>query len=291
MFHVTTSHRNSFYNAAVKTLTKIHPENYRFLQEHIRRQSGIVLDSGKDYLVEARLLPVAFDHGLKNLDDLCSKLRLLSDISLQRKVVEAMTTNETFFFREPTHFDALRSSLIPQLLDARRSDQRLDVWSAAASTGQEAYSLAMMFCEMGLDAWDIRIVGTDISTTVLERAAAGIYNSVEIERGLPAVLREKYFIQKAADKWEAKPMLRRMVKFQPFDLRFDIRALGAFDIVFCRNVLIYFDQTTKLRIIQDIRSALKPDRYLFLGGSEVSLPVGSGFLRTQACDATFFKSV
>ena len=272
-------------------MTTIHPENYRFLQEHIRRQSGIVLDSGKDYLVEARLLPVALDHGLKNLDDLCSKLRLLSDMSLQRKVVEAMTTNETFFFREPTHFDALRLSVIPALLESRQAERQLALWSAAASTGQEAYSLAMLLCEMGLDSWDIRIAGTDISTPVLERATAGVYNQVEIERGLPAVLREKYFVQRATDKWEAKPILRKMVKFQPFDLRFDIRALGAFDIVFCRNVLIYFDQTTKLRIIEDIRSALRPDSYLFLGGSEVSLPVGSRFVRTQACEATFFKSI
>ncbi len=207
-----------------ETVTKIHPENYRFLQEHIRRQSGIVLDSGKDYLVEARLLPVALDHGLKNLDDLCSKLRLLSDMSLQRKVVEAMTTNETFFFREHSHFDALRAQVIPALLESRRPDQKLALWSAASSTGQEAYSLAMLVCEMGLDAWDIRIVGTDISTPVLERATSGVYNQVEIDRGLPAALREKYFVQKGADKWEAKPILRRMVKFQPFDLRFDIRA-------------------------------------------------------------------
>ncbi len=272
-------------------MIKIHPENYRFLQEHIRRQSGIVLDDGKDYLVEARLLPVALQHGLKNLDDLCGKLRLLSDISLQRKVVEAMTTNETFFFREPAQFEALRSHVIPALLEMRRADQKLTLWSAASSTGQEAYSLAMLLCEMGLDSWDIRITGTDISGPVLDRASAGIYNQVEIERGLPAVLREKYCTQRGPDRWEVKPQLRRMTKFQPFDLRFDIRALGSFDVVFCRNVLIYFDSTTKSRIIEDIRTVLKPGNYLFLGGSEVSLPMGSGFVRTSASDATFFKAV
>jgi chemotaxis protein methyltransferase CheR len=272
-------------------LTKIHPENYRFLQEHIRRQSGIVLDDGKDYLVESRLLPVALDHGLNNLDDLCTKLRLLSDISLQRKVVEAMTTNETFFFREPPHFDALRSSIVPTLLELRRHERKLTFWSAAASTGQEAYSLAMLLCEMKLDAWDIRIIGTDISTAVLERAAEGVYNQIEIERGLPAVLREKYFTQNASDRWEVKPILRRMTKFQVFDLRFDIKALGPFDVVFCRNVLMYFDQTTKLRIVEDIRRALKPNSYLFLGGSEVSLPVGPCYARTKACRATFFKTI
>jgi chemotaxis protein methyltransferase CheR len=274
-----------------ETLIKIHPENYRFLQEHIRRQSGIVLDDGKDYLVEARLLPVAMEHGLKTLDDLCTKLRLLSDISLQRKVVEAMTTNETFFFREPAHFEALRSHVIPTLLELRRAEQKLTFWSAAASTGQEAYSLAMLLCEMGLDSWDIRIVGTDISSAVLDRAAAGVYNQVEIERGLPAVLRTKYCTQRSADSWEVKPILRQMTTFRLFDLRFNIRALGPFDVVFCRNVLIYFDQITKSRIVEDIRTALKPGGCLFLGGSEVSLPVGPGFSRAVASDTTFFKSV
>jgi chemotaxis protein methyltransferase CheR len=231
------------------------------------------------------------EHGLKTLDDLCTKLRLLSDISLQRKVVEAMTTNETYFFREPAHFEALRAHVIPALLELRRIDQKLRFWSAAASTGQEAYSLAMLLCEMGLESWDIRIVGTDISTTVLDRAAAGVYNQVEIERGLAATLRTKYCTERSADSWEIKPILRRMTTFQLFDLRFNIRALGPFDVVFCRNVLIYFDPITKSRIIEDIRTALKPGAYLFLGGSEVALPVGPGFSRAVASEATFFKSV
>jgi chemotaxis protein methyltransferase CheR len=266
-------------------------DNYRFLQEHIRRQSGIVLDDGKDYLIEARLLPVAMEHGLKSLDDLCLKLRLLSDISLQRKVVEAMTTNETYFFRESTHFDALRSYVIPALLELRRAEQKLAFWSAASSTGQEAYSLAMLLCEMGLDSWDLRIVATDISSPVLERATSGIYNRVEIERGLPPALRAKYCTQRSDDSWEVKPMVRRMTTFQLFDLRFNIRARGPFDVVFCRNVLIYFDPITKSRIVEDIHTALKPGGYLFLGGSEVSLPMGPGFSRVVANDATFFKHV
>jgi chemotaxis protein methyltransferase CheR len=272
-------------------LIKIHPENYRFLQEHIRRQSGIILDDGKDYLVESRLLPVALEHGIENLDDLCKKLRLLSDISLQRKVVEAMTTNETFFFREPAHFEALRLHVIPALLEARRAEQKLTLWSAASSSGQEAYSLAILLCEMGLDAWDIRITGTDISTPVIERASAGVYNRVEIERGLPPALREKYFQQCGPDRWEINTQLRRLTKFELFDLRFDIRALGSFDVVFCRNVLIYFDPTTKLRVVEDVRTVLKPGGYLFLGGSEVSLPIGSRFARTSTNGATFFKAV
>lgn len=272
-------------------MKKIHPDNYRFLQEHIRRQSGIVLDDGKDYLLEARLLPVALDHGLASLDDLCQRLRQLSDISLQRKVVEAMTTNETYFFREPAHFEALRAHVLPSLIEARRSEQKLSFWSAAASTGQEAYSLAMLLCEMGLGAWDIRIVGTDLSSTVLDRAAAGVYNQVEIERGLPAVLRSKYCTKRADDSWEINPSLRRLTAFQLFDLRYNVCALGRFDIVFCRNVLIYFDPITKSRIVEDIHSTLKPGGHLFLGGSEVSLSVGPSFKRIVAADATFFRSL
>jgi chemotaxis protein methyltransferase CheR len=271
-------------------VSKIHPDNYRFLQEHIRRQSGIVLDDGKDYLVEARLLPVALDHGLKGLDDLCTRLRLLSDISLQRKVVEAMTTNETFFFREPAHFEALRTQVLPALIEARRKEKKLSLWSAAASTGQEAYSLAMLLCEMGLGLWDVRIVGTDIAATVVDRACAGVYNQVEIERGLPLALRSKYCAKREDDSWEIDPRLRRMTTFRHFDLRYNVRALGRFDIVFCRNVLIYFDPLTKSRIVEDIHSALHPGGYLFLGGSEVSLPVGPGFTRVVSGDATFFQS-
>jgi chemotaxis protein methyltransferase CheR len=272
-------------------LTKLQPENYRFLQEHIRRQSGIVLDDGKDYLVEARLLPIASDFGLKSLDDLCSRLRSLSDISLQRKVVEAMTTNETYFFREPAHFEALRVQVVPALLKTRPADQKLSLWSAAASTGQEAYSLAILLCEMGLNAGDIRIVGTDISSAVLERASAGVYNQTEIERGLPAPLRAQYCTQIDKDNWEIKPALRRMTTFQLFDLRYNVRALGQFHIVFCRNVLIYFDPITKTRVVEDIHSALRPGGYLFLGGSEVSLPMGPGFTRVVLGDATCFQKI
>ena len=272
-------------------MNKIHPDNYRFLQEHIRRQSGIVFDDGKDYLVEARLLPVAADYGLKSLDDLCTRLRMLSDVSLQRKVVDAMTTNETYFFREPAHFEVLRTQVLPALIEARRAEKKLRLWSAAASTGQEAYSLAMLLCEMGLGSWDVRIVGTDISTHVLDRASAGVYNQVEIERGLPLPLRSKYCTKREDDNWEINPSLRRMTAFQLFDLRYNIRALGRFDIVFCRNVLIYFDPITKSRIVEDIHSALNPGGHFFLGGSEVSLPVGPRFRRVVVGDATFFRSL
>jgi chemotaxis protein methyltransferase CheR len=272
-------------------VNKIHPDNYRFLQEHIRRQSGIMLDDGKEYLLEARLLPVAQNYGLKSLDDLCTRLRSLSDISLQRKVVEAMTTNETYFFREPAHFEALRTQVLPALIESRRTEQKLTLWSAAASTGQEAYSLAMLLCEMGLRSWDVRIVGTDISSNVLDRAAAGVYNQVEIERGLPVPLRTKYCTKRADDTWEIDPGLRRMTAFQLFDLRYNVRALGRFDIVFCRNVLIYFEPITKSRIVEDIHLTLNPGGYLFLGGSEVSLPMGPGFQRVVMGDATFFRSL
>jgi chemotaxis protein methyltransferase CheR len=271
-------------------VTAIHPDNYRFLQEHIRRQSGIVLDDNKHYLIEARLLPVARDYGLKTLDDLCVKLRMLADISLQRKVVEAMTTNETYFFREPSHFAVLRSHLVPAFQRLRRPEQKLSLWSAAASTGQEAYSLAILLSEMGLGHSDVRIVGTDISEAVLQRASSGIYNQVEIDRGLPPHLRAKYCTQRDNETWEIKPAIRRMTHFQILDLRYNMRALGQFDVVFCRNVLIYFDSLTKSRIVEDIRSVLNPGGYLFLGGSEVSLNICPGFARLTMDEASFFQA-
>ena len=269
---------------------KIHPDNYRFLREHIRLESGIVLDEDKHYLIEARLLPVALDHGLTGLDDLCARLRCKSEAKLLHSVVEAMTTNETYFFREPAHFDALKTVVLPPLIESRKATRRLSVWSAAASSGQEAYSLAMLLLEMGLQHWDVKILGTDLSSNMLKRAAAASYSQLEVNRGLPASLLVKYFKQ-SGPTWELKPQVTKLASFQPLDLRAGMRGLGPFDIVFCRNVLIYFDLETKLRVAEQLRSTLSPGGYLFLGASEVNLPVGSRFARQALPGATFYKAV
>ena len=272
----------------VKDTPAIRPDNYRFLQDHIRKQSGIVLDDTKHYLVEARLLPIALDEGLRNLDDLCAKLRQAATIVLQRRVIEAMTTNETYFFREPAHFDALKYTILPALIAERSASRKLSIWSAAASTGQEAYSLAMLLCELGLEDWNITIVGTDLAENVLEKARAGRYSHLEVNRGLPVTMLVKYFTRQQI-QWQLKPELTRMVRFQPLDLR-NIRGIGPFDIALCRNVLIYFDVDTKKQIVDQIRNTLNPNGYFFLGASEVGLSVGPRFDKRCTDEATYFQA-
>jgi chemotaxis protein methyltransferase CheR len=268
----------------------IQPENYRFLQEYVRRESGIVLDDGKHYLIEARLLPIAMEEGLSSLDDLCRHLRLQSSNPLQKRVIAAMTTNETYFFREPAHFETLTRKILPALVRDRSDSKRISIWSAASSTGQEAYSLAIVLAEMGLSGWRIDLLGTDLSETVLARARAAQYSQLEVNRGLPVTMLVKYFTRDGAI-WELKPELRRMAQFQMLDLRMTDSTIGSFDIVFCRNVLIYFDMETKRQIVSRIRSVMQPGGYLFLGATEVSIPVGPGFTRVTAQEAMFYQAV
>jgi chemotaxis protein methyltransferase CheR len=273
----------------VKDAPVIRAENYKFLQEHIRKQSGIVLDDKKHYLVEARLLPIALDEGLRNLDDLCAKLRQPAPLQLQRRVIEAMTTNETYFFREPAHFEALKHTILPPLIAARKDTKKISIWSAAASTGQEAYSLAMLLADMGLADWDISITGTDLAESVLEKAREGKYSQLEVNRGLPVTMLVKHFTRNQL-LWELKPALRKMVRFQALDLRNIGRGLGPFDIIWCRNVLIYFDVDTKRQIVDQIRTTLNPGGYFFLGSSEVGLTLGTKFTRLNTNDATYYQA-
>jgi chemotaxis protein methyltransferase CheR len=268
----------------------IRADNYRFLQEHIRKQSGIVLDDTKHYLVEARLLPIALDEGLCNLDDLCAKLRQSASALLQRRVIEAMTTNETYFFREPAHFEALKNTILPALLAGRRQSRKFSIWSAAASTGQEAYSLAMLLAGMGLQEGDVTIVGTDLAENVLEKAREGKYSQLEVNRGLPAALLLKYFTRHQS-LWQIKPAVRKMVRFHALDLRNIGHALGPFDVILCRNVLIYFGVDTKRQIVDQIRTVLHPGGHFFLGASEIGLDVGPGFARVSSNDATYYRAV
>lgn len=267
----------------------IMPDNYRFLQEYIRKQSGIVLDNTKHYLVEARLLPIALDEGLRNLDDLCTMLRLSAPAPLECRVIEAMVTNETYFFREPAHFEALKNTIFPALVAERRETRKLSIWSAAASTGQEAYSLAMLLTEMGLSDWHISIVGTDLAESVLEKAREGQYSQLEVNRGLPVTMLVKHFTRQNL-MWELKPELRRMVCFQKLDLRNIEKAMGPFDVILCRNVLIYFDVRTKRQILDQIRDKLNPKGYFFLGASEVGLSVGTKFARLCTNNATYYRA-
>jgi chemotaxis protein methyltransferase CheR len=257
---------------------EIHSENYRFLQEHVYSQAGIVLEQNKHYLFESRLTPIVRQLGLGSINDLCALLQATRDSKVGRQVVEAMTTNETYFFRDPAHYEAIRAVLLPRLKQERPDTRKLSFWSAAASTGQEAYSLAMTLLACGLGDWNIQILGTDFSSQVLERARAGRYQQIEVNRGLPAALLVKYF-QRAGVDWQLSDTVRRMVRFETIDLRGSLRALGPFDLVFCRNVMIYFDAPTKKRLLGELHGTLFRGGWLLLGGAETAFEVGEWFER------------
>lgn len=257
------------------SIAEIHPENYRFLQEHIYSQVGIVLEENKHYLFESRLAPIVRQLGLDTINDLCALLRAHHSVAVGRQVVEAMTTNETYFFRDPAQYDAIRTVLLPRLVEERQQSKKMRFWSAAASTGQEAYSLAMLLIALGLDRWNAQILGTDFSSHVLERARSGKYQQIEVNRGLPASLLVKHFRQ-VDGGWLLSEAVRRMVTFETIDLRDSMRSLGPFDLVFCRNVMIYFDRRTQEEVVGRLTECLEPGGYLFVGHAESLSRVSHG---------------
>lgn len=245
----------------------IHPENYRFLQESVYSEVGIVLEDNKQYLLEGRLQPIATKLGLGSVNELCRTMRHGGNPEMTRMIAEAMTTNETYFFREPQHYEAIKTLLLPRLKSEIGQARKLRFWSAAASTGQEAYSLAMMMLEQGMESSNIQILGTDFSSKVVERARSGLYHQIEANRGLPASLLVKYF-HRVGTNWQLNANVTRMASFETFDLRKSMRTMGPFDLVFCRNVMIYFDNETKRRIIREIHSTLFRGGWLLIGGAE-----------------------
>jgi len=247
------------------------PSDFQFLADLLKTRSGLILSADKGYLVESRLLPIARKRGLNTLEALVAVLRRKDEAAV-REVVEAMTTNESFFFRDSTPFDIFKSHVLPHLLSARAATKRIRIWSAAASTGQEAYSLAMLLAEQkaALAGWRVEIVGTDLSADVLARARAGLYTQFEVQRGLPIQMLVKHF-KKEGDQWRISPELREVVQFREFNLLDNFSSLGRFDVVFCRNVLIYFDQTTKAAVLDRLAKIMPEDGSLFLGAAETVL--------------------
>lgn len=243
--------------------------DFTFLRDYLKKRSGLALGPEKRYLVESRLSPVCRRFNLATLSDLVGALRLSREGPMERAVVEAMTTNETFFFRDRAPFDLFRDVLLPRAIAARASTRRLRIWSAAASTGQEPYSLAMLIHEAAaqLAGWQIEIVGTDLSTEVLEKARLGLYSHFEVQRGLPVQLLVKHFTQ-VGEQWRISPTLTNMVSYRPLNLLHPFDHLGQFDIVYCRNVLIYFDAPTKADVLERIAKSLTPDGAVLLGAAE-----------------------
>ena len=235
----------------------------------LKERSGLSLTGDKTYLLESRLNPVARRFGCDGLDELVSKVRLQKPEALLAAITEAMTTNESFFFRDGTPFETFEKEVLPNLIKARAGVRKLRIWCAACSTGQEPYSLAMILkeAEVKLAGWRIEILGTDISGETLEKAKVGIYSQFEVQRGLPIQMLMKYFTQ-VNEMWQIDPRIRAMATYREFNLLHDLAVLGRFDVIFCRNVLIYFDLPTKSAVLQRISKLLPADGSLFLGAAE-----------------------
>ena len=244
------------------------PADYEYLRKLLKDQSGLDLSADKQYLIESRLLPLARKAGLAGIPELVAKMKGGSSSHIAQ-VVEAMTTNETFFFRDKVPFEHFRDTIMPEMLKARVNRKSIRIWCAAGSTGQEPYSLAMSLKEMGaaLAGWRIEIIATDLSTEVLEKSKSGVYSQFEVQRGLPIQLLVKYFKQNG-ELWQISPELRAMVQHRQLNLLHDFSQLGAFDVIFCRNVLIYFDQETKINIFGRLARMMEQDGFLVLGAAE-----------------------
>jgi chemotaxis protein methyltransferase CheR len=258
----------------------MNPQDFEFLKEFLKTRSGIVLSADKLYLVESRLTPVARDLGMAGIDELIGELKKTLDESLKTKVTDAMTTNESFFFRDQSPFDNLRDHILPPMIAARKAkgQNRLRIWSAACSSGQEPYTIAMMLLENQAKFGDMKfeILATDLSTEIVDKAKEGAYSQFEVQRGLPIQLLVKYFSQ-TESAWQISDDIRNMVRFQTFNLLDSYGVLGKFDIIFCRNVLIYFDQDTKGAILSRMADISPPDGALFLGGAESVIGISSDY--------------
>jgi chemotaxis protein methyltransferase CheR len=243
--------------------------DYSFLRSFILSRSENVLDPSRDYLFEARLHRLLQERGMTGLDELVYNLRLAADPILDQAVVEAMTINETSFFRDHAPFDLMQHDLLPRLIERRAAQRTLRFWSAACSSGQEAYSLAILLLQQfpQLDGWSIEVLGTDINAEMVRRAQAGRYQRIEINRGLPARYLLKYF-RRDREEWEATPDLRAICRFQQRNLSHAVPAFFRYDGILLRNVLFYFSEETQKHILHRVHASLAPDGFLILGSAE-----------------------
>lgn len=269
---------------------KVSAADFAFLRDFVKREAAIVIDPSKEYLITSRLEPVARTHELANIGALVAALRSAPNGPLRTAVVDAMTTNETLWFRDAHPFDALAKEILPPILAKRAATRTLDIWCAAASTGQEPYTIAMVLREAfhQLAQWRVRIVGTDISTAALDRARSGRYTQMEMGRGLPAKLMIKYFTRSGTD-WLINADIRSTVEYRLLNLAGAWPAGQQYDLVFIRNVLIYFDQETKAQIIGKAERLLRPDGALILGSTESLLGIATQLQRVQHGKTTCYR--
>jgi chemotaxis protein methyltransferase CheR len=263
--------------------------DFGFISGLVRESSAIVLEPGKEYLVEARLAPVARLNGLAGVEDLVKRLQSGANPGLKSAVIDAMTTNETSWFRDRLPFTALTKSVLPDMLKLRASTRTLNVWSAACSAGQEPYSIAMLINEMSAMAgWRTKILATDLSDEMLAKARSGTYSQLEINRGLPAPLLVKNF-RRVGGNWVVNPAISANIEFRSMNLARPWPTMPQMDIVYLRNVLIYFDLPTRRAIFEQLSKILRPDGYLFLGAAETTVNIHPAFERVTLDGATTYR--
>jgi chemotaxis protein methyltransferase CheR len=259
----------------------ITPEDYTYLGTLLRTRSGLALGPGKEYLLESRLPPVARAYGFASVNEMVATLRTGPHQELIKAVCDAMTTGETFFFRDTVPFEILRTAILPELADrCRRAGRALRVWSSAASTGQEAYSMAMLVADMSVQLGGVHvdIIATDFASHALNRARRAVFTQIEVQRGLPERYLRQFFIN-TPDGFRLADDIRRRVGFRELNLLESFRSLGQFDIILCRNVLIYFDTLTKRDVLDRLAAALMPGGYLFLGATETAFGLTERLIR------------
>ena len=263
--------------SATHTITEL---DFGYISELVRKEAAIVLEVGKEYLVEARLAPIAKAEGFTGIPQLVDAVKYNKVPGLVVKIVQALTTNETSFMRDLEPFEAMRETLLPEMMKKRKDKKALSIWSAASSTGQETYSLCMIMREHfpELAGWNVTILGTDINQLCVDKAQSGTYSQFEVNRGLPAKYLIKYF-EKQDTNWKIKDDIRSMAAFKVLNLIHDFPPMPAFDFIMLRNVLIYFDLQTKKDILRRVRRVLQPDGFLFLGAAETTLNIDDSFER------------
>jgi chemotaxis protein methyltransferase CheR len=252
--------------------------DFAYISGLVRRDSAIVLEPGKEYLVEARLMPLARQMGAATVAEFVARAQQRPEPETQRRIVDALTTNETSFFRDGEPFAAMTGIVLPELLASRTNTRHIRVWSAACSSGQEAYTLAMQLHDSLPNGWSFDILGTDISTEMLARAEAGKYTQLEVNRGLPAASLVRHF-ERVGAHWQVSPQLRKCASFRRLNLAAPYPPMPQFDVIFLRNVLIYFDVATKRGVLNRVRSLLRPDGWLFLGSAETTIGIDEHFDR------------
>ena len=280
--------KNVFFSERV-AMSSLSETGFVYFSRFLKENSEIVLTPEKEYLVEARLAPIQKKLGLSSLAELMNKLRFEPFGALHNEVIEAMTTNETYFFRDVKPFEALRNEVLPDLIDARSSKRSLTIWSAACSSGQEAYSIKMTLKEFfpQLVNWNTRIFCTDLSQEMINRTVEGRFSQLEVNRGLPIQMLVKYF-QKVGNDWQVKPDLKVGLDAKVMNLAKSWPPLPPIDVLFLRNVLIYFDLETKTQILGRVAKVLAPDGILFLGGSETTLNISNEYERRGNSETSYY---